>query len=474
MNFNRIISSAILVLVIAISVTSGPGCANIIPPSGGPRDSIPPVLISAKPVDSAKNFTGNRIEFTFDEFIDVTNVIENLLVSPTPKEIPNVTFKLKTMTVKLKDTLEPNTTYSLNFGNAIKDYTESNVMKGFTYTFSTGRYIDSLELRGKVVMAETGKVDTTLIVMLHTDKDDSALIRQKPRYIAKLDGKGNFVFKNLPSRTFYIYALKDEGGTRRYFSDKQLFAFADSAINIGPQNKSVTLYAFAGQQAKLPNVSNLNIGNRNRRPDGTTDKRLKYQTNLGSGLQDLFGTLIITFETTLRSFDSSKIRLYTDTLYTPAASYKFAKDSTNQKVLLTHTWKPSTLYHIILEKDFAEDSSGRKLLKTDTISFQTKRLADYGTLKLKFRNLDISKNPVLQFIQNDNIYKSFPLTGAEFTQPLFLPGEYEMRILYDDNKNGVWDPGVFFIKHKQPEIVKPIERRITIKPNWQNEFEIAL
>ena len=86
----------------------------------------------------------------------------------------------------------------------------------------------------------------------------------------------------------------------------------------------------------------------------------------------------------------------------------------------------------------------------------------------------MTKNPVLIFITGETVFKSIPLTSAEFSQSLFFPGEYELRILYDDNKNGIWDPGQFFIKHKQPELVKPIDRKIIVKPAWQNEFEIAL
>jgi hypothetical protein len=88
------------------------------------------------------------------------------------------------------------------------------------------------------------------------------------------------------------------------------------------------------------------------------------------------------------------------------------------------------------------------------------------------RNLDLSKNPVLIFLTNNAIYKSYPLSSTEFSSPLFLPGEYELRILYDENKNGKWDPGQFFGKHQQPEIAKPVGRKITVKPGWQNEFEI--
>ncbi len=484
MSYKSLISAAALLIISLISIISGPGCANIIPPQGGPRDSIPPVLLKATPGDSTRNFTGNKIVFTFDEFVDVQAVQENLTVSPSPKINPSVDFKLNTVTVKLKDTLEANTTYSINFGDAIKDYTEGNPIKGFTYTFSTGKYIDSLELTGNVLLAETGKIDSTLIVMLHTSSNDSIVVKDKPRYVAKLDNKGNFIFKNLPPKTFYLYALKDDGGTRRYFNDKQLFAFADKPVIVSGKTEPVTLYAYSVkppvQQTAAP--AGITIGNRNKRGEGiAADTRLKYLTNLNNGQQDLLSTFIMTFDQPLRSLDSTKIRLYTDSTFIPATAYTFKKDTSNKKILLVQaattgqtSWKENTTYHIIMDKDFAQDSAGKKLLKTDTLSFKTKKLADYGSLELKFRNLDIAKHPVLYFVVNETILKSVPLSSASFSQPLFLPGEYELRILYDDNNNGIWDPGQFFGKHKQPELVKSIERKIAVKPAWQNEIEITL
>ncbi len=475
MSYQNLISSAFILLIIAISITSGPGCANIIPPQGGPKDSLPPVLLKATPGDSTRNFTGNKITFTFNEFVDVQGIQENLNVSPSPGINPKVDFKLNTVTVKLVDSLESNTTYSINFGDAIKDFTEGNTLKEFTYTFSTGRYIDSLELKGKVILAENGKIDTTLIVLLHTNPSDSAIIKERPRYVAKLDGTGSFIFKNLPPKTFYLYALKDEGGTRRYFSDKQLFAFADKPIVLNGITEPVTLYAFAEKekiQSAFP--ANVNIGGRNIKGGVSSETRLKYQTNLTNNQQDLLGNFMITFEQALRSFDSTKIKLYTDSTFIPVADYTFQKDSTNKKVTLINTWKENTAYHIILDKDFAADSAGKKLLKTDTLHFQTKKMADYGSLQLKFKNLDTARHPVLLIVQNENILKSVTLKIAGFSQALFLPGEYELRILYDDNNNGTWDPGQFFGKHKQPELVKPVERKITVKPAFQNEFEIIL
>ena len=475
MSYQNLISSAFILLIIAISITSGPGCANIIPPQGGPKDSLPPVLLKATPGDSTRNFTGNKITFTFNEFVDVQGIQENLNVSPSPGINPKVDFKLNTVSVKLVDSLESNTTYSINFGDAIKDFTEGNTLKEFTYTFSTGRYIDSLELKGKVILAENGKIDTTLIVLLHTNPSDSAIIKERPRYVAKLDGTGSFIFKNLPPKTFYLYALKDDGGTRRYFSDKQLFAFADIPVTLNGKTEPITLYAFSEKEI-LPTAfpANVNIGGRNIKGGVSSETRLKYQTNLTNNQQDLLSNFMITFEQALRTFDSTKIKVYTDSTFIPVADYAFKKDSTNKKLTLIKTWKENTAYHIILDKDFAADSAGKKLLKTDTLHFQTKKMADYGSLQLKFKNLDTARHPVLLIVQNENILKSVPLKIAGFSQALFLPGEYELRILYDDNNNGVWDPGQFFGKHKQPELVKPVERKITVKPAFQNEFEIML
>ena len=195
-------------LLIAEGMVFIPGCANVVPPQGGPRDSVPPLLIKVTPADSTRNFSGSRVNFSFDEYIDVQNIQENLIISPIPRTTPTVDFRLNTISVRLRDSLEPNTTYTINFGNAVRDINEGNIAKELTYTFSTGPYIDSLELKGKVILAETGKVDTTIVAILHTNPSDSAVVKEKPRYVAKLDGQGNFIFRNLPPRNFLFVRTK--------------------------------------------------------------------------------------------------------------------------------------------------------------------------------------------------------------------------------------------------------------------------
>jgi hypothetical protein len=459
-----------ILLIPEILVTSG--CANIIPPTGGPRDSLPPRVMKVEPPDSSAGFKSKTIIFTFDEYIDPQlDLVQNLLISPTPEKQPAVEVKLKTFIVKIKDTLEPNTTYFFNFGKAIKDVNEGNVLPNLSYIFTTGTAIDSLELTGIVRLAETGGTDSSLIVMLHRRGDDSAVVKERPRYVTRLDGGGNFRFRFLPAGTYYIYALKDEGGSRRYFGGAQLFAFADSAVEVKPEAPPVTLYAYADK--KETTTAPLISFTGGRSPGAKADdRRLKFGTSLSAGVQDLLTGFSLNFEQPLRSLDTLKMQLSTDSSFKPETNYYWTIDSLKKKLTLQLAWKENTLYHLILDKEFAEDSAGRKLLKTDTLSFTTRKKADYGSVKLNFINLDVSKNPVLQFLQGSQVIKSYPLAAPEFFQPLFLPGEYDLSILFDNNKNGRWDPGEFFGKRKQPEIVKPLSKKISVKADWENEYEI--
>jgi hypothetical protein len=444
----------------------------MIPPTGGDRDSLPPRLIKVSPPDSSKGFNTKTITFTFDEYIDQPQeIFKNLIVSPMYSVMPTVEPKLRTLTVRIKDTLEPNTTYYYNFGDAIKDINEGNVLHNFSYIFTTGNTFDTLQFSGKVILAETGGIDSTLIAMLYKSGEDSALTRENPRYITKVDGKGNFRFQYLPTGTFYLYALKDEGGPKRYFG-KSLFAFADSAVEIKPGAAPVTLYAFEEKKEQPPSQL-LNFAGGNRPGAKPDERRLRFSTTLSGNMQDLLGDFSFKFEQPLRNFDSTKLQLRTDSAFNPTPA-SWLMDSLRKKLTLKITWKENTLYHLILDRDFADDSAGRKLLKTDTISFTTRKQADYGSLKISFINIDLSKNPVLQFSQSGQVMNTFPLNSSELNQPLFNPGEYELSILYDANKNGHWDPGTFFEGRKQPELVKPLNKKITVRTNWDNEFEIKL
>jgi hypothetical protein len=470
--------------LVITGILSSPGCASIVPPLGGPRDTIPPRLVMVNPDDSATQFTGNKIIFNFDEYIDPKDMRTELIVSPVPKIEPIVDAKLRVLTVRIKDTLEPNTTYSLNFGNAIRDVNEGNILKNFTYVFSTGNHIDAGTLEGNVYLAASGKIDTSLVAMLHLRFDDSSVVKNRPRYITRLDSTGHFVFRYIQPGAYALYAMKDEGGSHKYLSKGQLFAFADSQVVVGRRTPSVTLYAYTETAETKPAAKSTSGTTKAPAPkqsqkEKEKEKRLQLQTNISNGEFDVLDTLHLQFTTALKVFDSTKIK-FTDRNFVDILSkdYHFGRDTTNKKFSLFYHWPTDGKFYLILAKDFAQDSAGRKLLKIDTIVIQTKKDVEYGEVRIRIPNLDLSRNPVLQFVQSDVVKYAYSFVNRkEFKVQLFPPGEYELRLLFDDNKNGIWDPGEFFGKHRQPERVIPIgsrKKKFNVKANWDNEVDITL
>jgi len=464
-SYNFLIVLAVAGFCYALS-TIGSGCAQVGMPLGGPKDTIPPVLVNSTPPNQSIHFTGNRIVLTFDEYVHLQDIQKSLNISPVPKIIPNITSKLKTVSIKIRDTLQPNTTYSFQFGNSIQDIDENNPLHNFTYVFSTGSFIDSLTFNGSVVMAETGRPDSTLIAMLYKDLDDSAVYKHKPRYAAFLDSTGNFHFKNLAEGIYHLFALKDESGLKMYNNPSQVFAFADSNIVISQEVKTAKLFAYAEQKNDRPNS----------KPSApikkSSEKILKYSTPVSVGPQDLLSPLMVTFEVPLKNFDPSKIKL-SDTLFNPVKAAEISIDTTDKKVTVRNNWTEDTKYKLVIDKDFAEDTLGDALLKSDTITFSTKKEKEYGSIKLDFKHLEKIAHPVLQFVQNDKVVDSFKLTTPTFFKKLFDPGEYEIRILNDENDNGTWDPGNYHLR-KQPEKVISITKKISIRGDWDNESDIIL
>ena len=466
MKFSFLLSAAAFVLFIYFISVTGSGCAQIGAPTGGPRDSLPPILVSANPKVLSTNFKANKITLVFNEYIDVQEVQTNVLVSPFPKTNPMVDFKLKTVTVKLKDTLLPNTTYAINFGNSIRDNNEGNPFKNFTYVFSTGNTIDSLTLPGKVIIAETGKKDSTLIAMLYRNVDDSAVQKRKPDYIARLDSSGNFMFSNLSPGSYKLYALKDGDGGKTYNSKIELFGFAGADVVVSDSTPATTLYAYAeekdvkkGATAAPPKAGLL------------ADKKLRYTSSLSSNQQDLLTDLLITVNKRLKTFDPQKIIL-TDSNYNKLEGL-VTLDSTKKIIQVKSKWQQGFHYRLLVSKDAISDSTGLELTRSDTLKFVSKKESDYGNLVLRFSNLASDKHPVLQFVKGEEIYKSVPITSAQWSDKLFVPGEYELRILFDDNNNGIWDPGNY-AKKIQPEKAITLDASLNIKANWDNERDIKL
>lgn len=175
----------------------------------------------------------------------------------------------------------------------------------------------------------------------------------------------------------------------------------------------------------------------------------------------------------IKKIDSTKL-VFTDSGFNPVKPSKISLDSTKTILSLHFPWKEQTKFNLVLLKDALEDTAGAGLIKSDTLKFTTKKEIEYGSIRLRFMNINLQKNPVLQFIQADKLIESIPLSSNELVRKLFKSGSFEMRILYDTNKNGVWDTGAFGKVKRQPEVVQLVSKPLSVRANWDNEVNIEL
>lgn len=209
-------------------------CAKIGVPSGGPKDVTPPKVVESVPAMNATDFKGKRIEITFDEFIQLIDIQKNFVISPPMKKKPSILMRNKSVIITPEESLKPNCTYRLFFGNAIVDNNEKNPLKNYEFVFSTGDKIDSLSLRGRVVDAFDHKPEAkeSFFVMLYSKFQDTVPRRQLPEYITKTDEKGFFSITHIRPDTFMIFALKDLNQNYLFDQPNEPIAFSDTLIPI--------------------------------------------------------------------------------------------------------------------------------------------------------------------------------------------------------------------------------------------------
>lgn len=228
---SRHISQA-LAFVLMLSFTR---CANVVSPTGGPKDTIPPVVLQSQPNNQSTSFSGKEIHITFDEFVTLNNPNSNILISPPLDKSPEYKLSGKTLIIKFKEQLRPETTYSINFGEAIKDLHEGNIFKNYSFVFSTGEVIDTLSLEGKVLQAADLKPSADFFVMLYSDDNDTIIIDSlpyfvKPNYVTKSNKDGLFKFSGLRKTDYLMFALKDENSNMRFDLPNESIAFLDSLV----------------------------------------------------------------------------------------------------------------------------------------------------------------------------------------------------------------------------------------------------
>lgn len=206
------------------------GCASIGNPSGGARDEDPPRFVRANPAPGSVNVDPSNIYIDFNELVNVKEAFSKVVLSPPGKSVPRVSTRGRRVVVNITDTLLPNTTYTIDFGDAIEDNNEANKLPGFAYTFSTGPTLDSLRISGMVLGAEDMEPQQGVFVGAYISKEDSAFTRIPFERLARTDEYGRFIIRGLQDTTYRLFALKDLDNDRHYANPEEDIAWFEDII----------------------------------------------------------------------------------------------------------------------------------------------------------------------------------------------------------------------------------------------------
>ena len=218
----KIIPSAFLLLLVS--------CASIGSPDGGPYDEDPPVLLESYPGINATNVKEGRIMLEFDENVKLVNAFEKIIVSPPQVEMPEIKYNGKRVTVELKDTLLPNTTYSIDFNDAIADNNEGNPYENFAYVFSTGNAVDTFAISGTVLNAEDLEPIKGMVVGLHSNLLDTAFTKLPFERVSRTDSRGRFTIKGVAPGNYRVYALADANQNNLFDQKSEALAFMSDYV----------------------------------------------------------------------------------------------------------------------------------------------------------------------------------------------------------------------------------------------------
>lgn len=360
------------ILVIVSFVLS---CARMSAPTGGPKDEDPPVPLSSKPANYSTNFKGNKFIVEFNEFTTLSNVRQELLVSPPVPEKPDVKQRGKSLVVKINNELKDSTTYNFNFYNAIKDLNEGNELKNFQFEFSTGPEFDSIYLGGIMHDAYDYSVDAGWYVMLYENFHDTIPRTTLPNYVAKTDKEGYFFISNLKKKPYYIFGLLDMNNNMLFDLPNERIAFIDSSFSPG-----FTEHTFVDTIQVIESVSDDY-------KDTVFVDSLLYHTEMVTTIADIrlfmfeeefeqqfFKSLyrnereqvIFSFNNNLK--ENFSIKPLLDTVY---ANKWFFEEALNDKDSMVYWLTDSVLYNkdsLLFEVNYTmKDSNYNDYIKTDTL-----------------------------------------------------------------------------------------------------------
>jgi len=512
-------------------------CAQRVAITGGAKDISPPELKNSVPDTFSTHFKTNKIKLEFNEFVQVNNVSKNLLITPVFQNDPVVIAVGKTVIIKnIEDSLWPNTTYVIEFNEAIKDITENNPAKGFRYVFSTGDYVDSLSVSGLIIDAFTLEAVEDVFVFMYESNDDSIPYIEIPRYMGRTDKSGQFRINNMKAGKYKAFMCTDDNGNYLLDPDFERYDFLDNPVEVDIDSNEQILGRIFQENVEIQylkgfgsvndwsfylsynlpldtlvteplvfgdtNLKKFRIEYNEERdsvvfwaPDtlakldsiyfrAETDtlpwdslditfykekrpKKLKRIDNLSKGKLNLGENLIISFNFPLIVLDTSKISLISDSAVIPI---EIVKSDIDKTIEIIADWQEEKKYNLILDSACFIDMYG--LANDSTVqSFDTYERNYYGTLEI---TLDIrdEESGILQILDGkDKIVKEVYLRGINGHYFEYVhPGEYKLKFILDQNKNGRWDAGKY-LQHIHAETVKIYQGKIKIRSNWDQTIE---
>lgn len=406
---------------------------------GGPKDSTVPVFLRALP-DSAGlrvDVKNKKILLYFNEFIRINNP-SNILINPLPrKNMPIISEDLRRIVIKYDTLLERNVTYSFDFSNEIGDLNENNRINKFYYLFSTGRIIDTLKFRGRILNAVTGLPDSISRAFLYPAKgfNDSTVMHKKAFYTAKANQQGYFEFQHIRPGTYYAFALQDQDQNFKYSGTSESFDFLDSPIKV-PQSDSLGSVFFTSAKAVKPkgNISRKRIGNK---------WLLDYIAP--DPVQVPQRPMKIIFHDSITQIDSTKIRLYDTTGFKDSLSAyqneyimsmrveKSSENEKNTRLLINMDLDFAQPYVLILDSGWVRDTN-YVTRKSDTLKLEMLALKEYRILKVFCDSCQV-KNPALDLFYGGKLLYTLHAQDGAFTSPYLRSGNYDIHLYEDFNLN---------------------------------------
>ncbi len=366
LKFSQLFFSVFLILIYF-------SCANVKPPTGGPRDTIPPVLVKSVPSNKSLNFKGNTIKLTYDENLKIDNLKKNLIITPMGNLEYDSKFRKNYVEIIFKSPLKDSTTYTLNFQSAIKDITEGNITRDNTFAFSTGNFIDSLHISGLTTELLTTDTLKNVTVGLYSVQDTFNLFKGRPLYFTKSDDMGKFLIDNIKAGDYFIQAFADVNDNLACDMPKEQYAFLPDTINLNQNLDSLHIRLLALDirplkiQKALPSGKYFEIGfnkyimDFNVEPQDTTSHLYYNVINDGKGIR-FYNTLKKDSIKIILNATDSILSHVTDTLYVKFTESKRKSEEFTYKLFPSNNSKIPYDY-----KGIISFSKPVKFINTDSV-----------------------------------------------------------------------------------------------------------